>query len=283
MRVLLVLGLVAACGTDTAARDPATWYGDVGALVHEKCAGCHRPGGIAPFSVYDAADAQHYISEMLVAIDSGIMPPWFTNEPPDCTPRHAWRDDVRIRPEERQLLGDWLAKGTPLGTERKLPEPPETTLENPTTQVTPVQSFTSSGDRDQFVCFLFDPGIDASQWLVGAQVTPTAPTLVHHANLYLVDPSSAAAAMTQIGGLGVPKLGCDNPPGMAIMSWLPGNPALVLPNDVGIPPYPASRVKLSTAMPSKSMRRPAMLPSVPSTTLCSASLNMGRRLARFPT
>ena len=38
-----------------------------------------------------------------------------------------------------------------------------------------------------------------------------------------------------MGGLGVPHIPCDTPPGVPYQSWLPGNPALVLPPTVAIP------------------------------------------------
>ena len=35
-----------------------TWYQDVAPIVHETCGGCHRDGGIAPFSMdsYETGD-----------------------------------------------------------------------------------------------------------------------------------------------------------------------------------------------------------------------------------
>lgn len=227
---LLVL---AACGVEPP--QPTTWYGDVGALVRTKCAGCHRPGGIAPFSLYDYADAVEAMGPMLEAIDAGRMPPFFANDPPDCKPRHPWRDDPRLTAEQRALLHAWVDAGAPAGRVRELPEVPSTSLDHTSVEVAPVQEFVSSGNRDQFVCYLFDPKITHAQWLTGSQVFPTADELVHHVNVYLIGPGEAEAATTALGGIGVPSNPCDNPPGMAIQSWLPGNPALVLPEGVGIP------------------------------------------------
>lgn len=236
-----VAGLTA-CGVEPS--QPGTWYGDVGSLVRTKCAGCHRLGGIAPFSLYEYADAQEEMQRMIDAVDKGIMPPFSANDTPDCVPRHSWRADPRLTSAERQTLHDWVAAGGPAGVARTLPDVPSTTLEGANVEVEPVQPFESSGDRDQFVCFLFDPAVTHTQWLTGSQVFPTAPELVHHVNVDLVAPADAEATIAAMGGLGVPHVLCDNPPGLPIQSWLPGNPALVLPRSVGIPIAPGTLIAI---------------------------------------
>jgi hypothetical protein len=233
--VIAVAVLAAACGTDERTLVPGTWYGGVGAIVRTKCAGCHHEGGIAPFSLVEYSDATAHGYEMLDAVERGIMPPWSTDERSGCAPRYAWKDDARLTPAERVALHAWVDGDMPEGPPQALPPIQSTSLDDATVQVAPAQPFSSTGDRDQFVCFLLDPQLDHAQWLDGSQVFPTAPELVHHANVYLIAPADAAAVTADMGGIGVPKTPCDHPPGIAIQSWLPGNPALLLPDSVGIP------------------------------------------------
>lgn len=243
-RVLLLWAVVCSLTACNEEGPPpkGVWYGEIGAMVRDKCAGCHRPGGAAPFSLYDYEDAIEHTGQMLDAIDQGIMPPFFANDAPDCVPQHPWRDDPRLTEAERASLHEWVAAGAPAGTPRELPDVPSTTLEQASVEVRPVQPFQSSGNRDQFVCFVFDPQITQARWLTGSQVYPTAVELVHHVNVYLIHPSQAEATIADMGGIGVPKLPCEHPPGRAIQSWLPGNPALVLPESVGIPIDPGTLV-----------------------------------------
>jgi hypothetical protein len=243
--LLAALFACGACGDNDAGKEPGTWYGEVGVIVRAKCGGCHAPDGVAPFSLLEYDDVLEQTGKMAVAIEKGIMPPWYALDPPDCTPTHAWRDDGALSEGEKSTILNWIAYGTPEGTVRDLPPPTRPSgLADPTLELAPANEFISSGNKDQFVCFLFDPQLDHAQWLTGSHVTPTAVDLVHHVNVYLIGPAGAEDAKTFTGGLGVPKLPCDHPPGAAIQSWLPGNPALVLPDKVGIPVDPGTLVLL---------------------------------------
>jgi mono/diheme cytochrome c family protein len=241
VRALVAAALLVACSDDG---QPGTWYGDVGATVRTKCAGCHRPDGIAPFSLYEYADALEVMERMVDAVDRGIMPPFAANDTSDCKPRYRWRDDPRLTSDERASLHAWVEAGGPAGDVRELPEPPSTTLAGANVELAPAQAFASGGNRDQFVCFLFDPQIKEKRWLTGSQVFPTASAFVHHVNVDLVPPADAEATIAAMGGIGVPHLPCDNPPGVPIQSWLPGNPALELPGGVGIPVEPGTLVAI---------------------------------------
>src|SRR4051794_2985180 len=53
-----------------------TFNRDVAPILREKCAGCHRPGGGAPFSLLTFEDARSRASLIARATATRYMPPW---------------------------------------------------------------------------------------------------------------------------------------------------------------------------------------------------------------
>ena len=53
-----------------------TYYRDVAPILDSKCASCHRLGGIAPFSLTTAGDAQSHAAGIVRLTKAGLMPPW---------------------------------------------------------------------------------------------------------------------------------------------------------------------------------------------------------------
>ena len=49
---------------------------DVAPVIAEKCAGCHRVGGIAPFPLQTARQITTNAGAIAGAVQAGLMPPW---------------------------------------------------------------------------------------------------------------------------------------------------------------------------------------------------------------
>jgi hypothetical protein len=52
-----------------------TWTEHIAPLVARHCTGCHRPDGIAPFSLTSYATARVMAPAMVAAVKAGRMPP----------------------------------------------------------------------------------------------------------------------------------------------------------------------------------------------------------------
>jgi len=247
MRALPVflVALLGACGNDSSGADPdasepvarSTWYQDVGPILSKHCMSCHQDGGIAPFRLTDYDSARDNATRAIDKIDKGEMPPFDAREEADCTPRFNWVDDPRLTADEKQKLRDWMTDGFAMGVEQAIPKPASTALPGVTRTLTPAQPFVAQGDRDQFTCFVLDPGAAQLSWMTGLQVRPGNPKVVHHVVLSELQPGPELTALLAQHQVGEP-FNCDQmatPNQFVISIWTPGNQPMQTPPDLAVP------------------------------------------------
>ncbi|WP_096330110.1 cytochrome c [Nannocystis exedens] len=106
-----------------------TYYRDIKAILDAKCATCHRPGDIAPFSLTNYDEAGMFAKILAPAIENRTMPPW----PPgaDC---NQFAHDRGLTDAERELVLAWIAADAPAGDPDDAPRRRTTTRRrSPTT------------------------------------------------------------------------------------------------------------------------------------------------------
>lgn len=253
---MLGLGL-AACGTDAADPGPdaaqttghPTWYQDVGPILSKHCMSCHQDGGIAPFALTDIDSARDNAVRALDKIDKGEMPPFDAREEigdAGCTPRFNWANDPRLTRDEKQKLRDWISDGFALGVKQAIPKPPSTSLPGITRTLQPVAPFIAQGDRDQFTCFVLDPGVARLSWMTGLQVRPGNDKVVHHVVLSELQASPELNQLIAAHGIGKPY-NCDQmvtPNQFVISIWTPGNQPMQTPTDLAVPIFAGSKIMM---------------------------------------
>ncbi len=210
---------------DTAATGDVTWHQNIAPLVHENCGSCHGESGIAPFSLLTYEVAKPLAGLMLEEIEAQRMPPWGARSTDECTPPHAFKDDVSLSSAERSLFQDWVAAGAPEGdpdTAAPLPNLPSLRLENPTLNVGINQEVTVDGNEDEFYCFSIDPGFDEDVWLTASQINAGNSAIVHHV-LVFADPRGESAELADENGsypcFGGPMLSRTQ----LLGAWAPGS------------------------------------------------------------
>src|SRR6266567_5061258 len=109
--ILSVFGALALAMLGSAASGP-TYNRDVAPILDAKCASCHRLGGIAPFSLTTASDAQAHAAGIVRMTKAGLMPPWM---PGDDSASIIGRDKRRLTTAELATLAQWAANGAPAG------------------------------------------------------------------------------------------------------------------------------------------------------------------------
>jgi thiol-disulfide isomerase/thioredoxin len=98
---------------------PVTFADDVAPILHARCAPCHRPGQVAPFSLLTFDHARRWSTSIAEVLDDGRMPPWHAD------PRYGrFANDRSLSARERSLLLSWVEQGSPPGDLSRLPKPP---------------------------------------------------------------------------------------------------------------------------------------------------------------
>lgn len=222
-------------GSGTSAGGP-TWHRDVRPMLGRTCFGCHRSGGIGGFDLDDVETARAMGKTMVAAVDAGRMPPWGAQDTAECSPPAPWQHDLRLDPAERDLLATWVDAGGPEGDAATAPaagSKDADQLAKVDRSLKPEKAYVTSGNKDQFVCFVLDPKFTEDAWVRGIHIRAGDARVAHHALLF-VDESGSAAAKAGADGH-YPCFGGPGVNGKLIAAWAPGGIPAELPPNAGLP------------------------------------------------
>src|SRR2546430_9552854 len=114
---IVVSAIAAGSGnTRSAAHRAAPTWADVAPVFAEKCAGCHTPGGIAPFSLRSARTAAAHADAILVMTELGRMPPWM---PGHDSPAYLGQSRRVLTPAGKSLIARCVHGGARIGAGRR--------------------------------------------------------------------------------------------------------------------------------------------------------------------
>jgi hypothetical protein len=236
-----LVALVSGCGGSSSGS--VTYFGDVLPIVGARCAGCHAPGGLAPFSLISYDEAMPHAAAVAASTGSGEMPPW-----PPADGCGDFQGSRRLSATEIATLAAWAQDGAPAGDPARAPAMPSTAggvtdLGAPGATLDPGAAYQPNPTvTDDYHCFLVDPGLSSPRDLIGFEIHPGTPASVHHVLLFAVPPTNVAVARGQdstepgigwtcFAGTGVGS-GKDVP--MTIGGWVPGSGAVAFPPGTGI-------------------------------------------------
>lgn len=215
-------------------RRTVTFASDVAPILYDKCATCHHPGEVAPFSLLSYADAKSKAQTIAAVVGSKYMPPWQAHSHGEFT------NERLLTPDQISVLSDWAAAGAPAGDLAKAPAPPHFTsgwqLGTPDFVGKPSKSYSLGAEGDDvYRCFVVPTSFAEGRYVTGVEVHPGNRKVVHHVIAYL---DSSGAARSRDGKDGAPGFTSFGGPGFApsgtLGGWVPGLDAQLTPKGVGI-------------------------------------------------
>lgn len=227
--------LVAAVGCGRATPAPpktVTFAKDIAPIFYSNCVTCHRTGEVAPFPLFDYADAKKHAKEIGEETLARRMPPWL----PEAG-EFPIEGDRRLRQDQIELIQRWVNGGMPEGNPADLPARPAFPggwqSGVPDLILTPPKPYILKPQpRDVYRNLVIHVPIDRTRYVRVVEFkTGGAP--VHHAVIRL-DRSSASRRHDgtdgQPGFEGM-SFGAQDPGGHFI-GWAPGRGPIVSPADM---------------------------------------------------
>jgi hypothetical protein len=233
---LVTLMLGASCGLIFAARSRPlhavpTFNREVVRIFQQQCQSCHRPGGVAPFSLttYDSAYEQRWLIAGQTATRK--MPPW---KPADgCGEFKAQR---KLTDQQIITLAAWVRAGAPEGEPADLPPPldfndgwslgePDLVLEMP-------EVYTPPTNVDSFRLFPLPYVFPRDTYISAVDLQPGAREYVHH-SLVHVDSSGQSDILDAADpqpGYDYMRVGIGFEASGFLGTWVPGQPPQAVPD-----------------------------------------------------
>jgi len=215
------------------AQTKPSYYLDIEPIIRKNCVSCHRPGGIAPFSLqtYEEVAAKgNFIGHVT---QTRYMPPWKADP--------AWqtfRNETKLSPEEIEMIKQWVATGLTKG--RKIKSKQTQALNN-TEDVKPdlVLSMLNSYQltnkaQEDFRFFVIPTNLPADTYLSAVEFVPGNRRQVHHSRV-MVD---STQKIRGIDGMSEwdPKIKEFQTIPLAdefLYGWVPGNTKIFFPPGTG--------------------------------------------------
>lgn len=179
----LLLSVFSVTSVSVAEAPRPTFTKDIAPILWNRCASCHRPGEIGPFSLLTYDDAKRHATQIAIVTRTGVMPPW--------KPRAGageFENERRLTPAELSAVQQWIANGLPEGNRVDLPPLPNWgdgwQLGVPDLVIRMPQPYVvRAGGGDVFRTFVIPIPIDRARYVRAIEFRPGNARVVHHANL----------------------------------------------------------------------------------------------------
>ncbi len=217
----------------SASTPPAVTYQEhIAPILQRRCAGCHRPGEVGPFSLLTYRDAAKRADFLRDITQDRRMPPW-KPEPGFGT----FQDDPRLNDRELALIAAWADAGAPEGppSPRPIPPPPPDgwQLGKPDVVFTMPEAFPVPPGPDLYRAFVIPNPPGGPLSIRAIEFRPGNRRIVHHAKLFC-DPTRESSKRDRADPApGFASLGSADLGVPALWEWTPGTTPRPYPSGVG--------------------------------------------------
>ncbi len=167
-----------------------TFYKDVAPILNAHCVVCHRTGEVGPFSLTTFAQARRWATDIKEYTGNKQMPPW------SAAGGLPMQGERKLTPAEIGTLAAWVDAETPEGDPKDAPKMPEFGSDGwrhgkPDLILTAGDDFRLGGSgSDLFRVFVVPTKLIENKWVIGYDVKPGNPRVVHH-TLHYFDTTGA--------------------------------------------------------------------------------------------
>ena len=163
-----------------------TYHGEAKAIIDARCATCHRPGDIGPFSLTTYEEVNAFAGVVRASIVNGTMPPWQPSD--EC---NTYLHNIDLTPDEKDTLLAWLDGGALEG------EPVDVSDNSTSTEaglfavdmsLQLPEPYTPTVEPDDHRCQLIAWPSTETRFVTGVSVTPEQRSIVHHVIIFVVGP-----------------------------------------------------------------------------------------------
>src|SRR5262249_50477338 len=156
-----------------------TFHKDVLPILQKNCQACHRPGEVGPFALMNYKQAVAWAEDIKEFASSRKMPPWKPSAGKEFI------NERRLSDAEIQTLTNWVDGGTPEGDAKEAPPPVkwdnDWRLGKPDLVLEPAEDFhIGPSGPDNFRCYVLPTDLPEDKYIIGYEVKPGNPQVVHH-------------------------------------------------------------------------------------------------------
>ncbi len=167
-------------------KSAVTFTKDVAPIFFKNCAGCHRPGEIAPMSLLSYKESRPWARSIKEKVVTREMPPWHAD------PSHGqFANDRRLSQAEIDTIIAWVDQGAKEGDPKHMPAAPAFpegwNIGKPDAVISMPEEYSVPAEGVvEYKYFTAPTNFTEDRWIQAAEIRPGVRGVVHHIIVFTV-------------------------------------------------------------------------------------------------